>query len=79
VRAAGFKSLTLDFAPQYPNDPVEDGYDPAKFEENWSFIRDVRPVVKQYGPPLTRIDLLSEGAPSSYQPARLQRISIPRL
>jgi hypothetical protein len=77
VRAADFKALTLDFGPEWSNDPIgypQDVYDPAKFEENWGFIRDVRPLVKEYGPPLTRIDLLSEGAPSSYLPATLQRI-----
>lgn len=74
VRAADFKALTLDFGPEGSNDPVEDAYDPTKFDENWSFIRDVRPLVKQYGPTTTRIDLLSEGAPSSYLPGSLQRI-----
>jgi hypothetical protein len=77
VRAADFKALTLDFGPEWSNDPVgfpQDVYDPAKFDENWSFIRDVRPLVKRFGPAITRIDLLSEGAPSSYLPASLQRI-----
>src|SRR5262249_8205227 len=76
VRAADFKSLTVDFGPQGPNDPVEDtSYDPAKFEENWSFIRDVRPLVKEYGPLMTRIDLLSEGGPSNAQPpATVQQV-----
>jgi hypothetical protein len=74
VRKAEFESLTLDFGPEYSNDPSEDVWDPAKFEENWSFIRDVRPLVKQYGPPVTRIDLLSEGAPTSYHPEILERV-----
>jgi hypothetical protein len=77
VRAADFKALTLDFGPEWSNDPIgypQDVYDPAKFEENWSFIRDVRPLVKRFGPAITRIDLLSEGAPSSYLPATLQRV-----
>lgn len=72
VRAAGFASLTVDFSPQGPNDPIgnprRDTYDPSLFAQNWSFIRDIRPLVKKYGPARTRIDLLSEGAPSDYWP-----------
>jgi hypothetical protein len=72
VRAAGFDSLTVDFSPQGPNDPIgnpqHDVYDPSLFAQNWSFIHDIRPLVKQYGPSTTRIDLLSEGAPSDYWP-----------
>jgi hypothetical protein len=79
VRAAGFESLMVDFSPQGPNDPIgnpqHDVYDPATFAQNWSLIRDIRPLVKTYGPPTTRIDLLSEGAPSDYWPfkARLEQ------
>jgi hypothetical protein len=72
VRAAGFDSLTVDFSPQGPNDPIgnpqDDVYDPSLFGQNWSLIKDVRPLVKKYGPTTTRIDLLSEGAPSDYWP-----------
>ena len=46
-------------------------YDPSLFEENWQFIRDVRPLVKQYGPPTTRLDLIAEGAPDYWQPRLL--------
>lgn len=73
IRDAGFDSLTVDFGPIGPNDPIgfdphHDVYEPSQFEQNWSFIKDVRPLVKTYGPSLTRIDLLSEGAPSDYWP-----------
>jgi hypothetical protein len=71
VRAAGFESFTIAFNPWYANDPVGyDGnvYDPSKFEENWQLIRDMRPLIKQYGPPTTRIDVIAEGAPDSWQP-----------
>jgi len=73
IRDAGFDSLTVDFGPIGPNDPIgfdphHDVYEPSLFEQNWSFIKDVRPLVKTYGPSLTRIDLLSEGAPSDYWP-----------
>jgi hypothetical protein len=70
ARAAGFARLTLAFdargsvqpAQQFPNN----NYDPSTFAETWSLIRDVRPLLKQYGPPDTRIDLLNEGAPGDY-------------
>jgi hypothetical protein len=71
VRAAAFNPLTVDLAPQGPNDPIgtpQNLYDPSLFEQNWSFLADVRPLVKTYGPSSTRIDLLSEGAPSDYWP-----------
>lgn len=71
VRKADFAPLTVDFAPQGPNDPIgtpQDLYDPSLFEQNWNFVKDVRPLIKMYGPSSTRIDLLSEGAPSDYWP-----------
>lgn len=71
LRAAGFASVTVTFNPWAANDPIgytKVAYDPSTFEENWQFIRDVRPLVKQYGPPTTRIDLLNEGAPDWWQP-----------
>jgi hypothetical protein len=36
------------------------------FDEDWSFVRDVRPLLKRYGPPSARVDLMSEGAPPSW-------------
>ncbi len=66
MRAAGFKQLTVAFAPMWTNDPVGfevNRWDPSLLEENWSFIRDVRGLVKLHGPPSTRFDLLSAGAP----------------
>ncbi len=75
VRRAGFESLIVEFAPMWTNNPFPqrrpDGdwvnrYERAKFEENWSFVRDVRGLVKQWGPPVTRIDPIVEGAPSDY-------------
>jgi hypothetical protein len=63
--------VTVAFNPWAANDPIgytEVAYDPSLFDENWQFIRDVRPLVKQYGPPTTRLDLLAEGAPDFWQP-----------
>lgn len=71
LRAAGFASVTVAFNPWAANDPVgytNVPYDPATFEENWQFIRDVRPLVKRYGPLTTRLDLLNEGGPDFWAP-----------
>jgi hypothetical protein len=72
VRRFGFRRLTLAFSPQGRNNPVLPGYDPARFEENWRFIREVRALLKRHGPADTRIDLQNEGAPSDYMPAALK-------
>jgi len=74
LRAAGFASMTIAFNPWAANDPIgytDVAYDPSLFEENWQFIRDVRPLVKQYGPATTRLDLLAEGAADYWQPRLL--------
>lgn len=65
VRRLGFMRLEVAFAPGEANDPMDpqSHYDPSLFGENWQLIRYVRGIVKQYGPPDTRIDLLNEGAP----------------
>ena len=75
VRAAGFKQLTVAFGPMWTNDPVGFGvnrWNPSLFEENWSFIRDVRGLVKLHGPPSTRFDLLNEGGPSDHLATKAQ-------
>jgi hypothetical protein len=70
ARAAGFLRLTLAFDPRGSVQPAQvypgNNYDPSTFAESWSLIRDVRPLLKRYGPPDTRIDLLNEGAPGEY-------------
>lgn len=70
ARSAGFLRLTLAFDPRSSVQPAQvfpnNNYDPSTFAETWSLIRDVRPLLKQYGPPDTRIDLLNEGAPGGY-------------
>ena len=70
--------MTVAFNPWVANDPIgytNVAYDPSLFEENWQFIRDVRPLVKQYGPPTTRLDLLAEGAPDYWQPQLLDYVA----
>jgi len=66
VRRSGMAQLTLAFGPTWTNDPLGTNYDPAMFDEDWAFVRDVRPLLKRYGPPSTRVDLMSEGAPPSW-------------
>jgi hypothetical protein len=77
IRTAGFSQVTLAFNPWGPNDPTErfsDGstYDTSLFDENWAFIRDVRSLVRQYGPASTHIDLLNEGASNPSEPTFAQ-------
>jgi hypothetical protein len=67
VRKAGFERLTLVFAPEGANMPLGGFYDPATFEENWELVRDVRPLLKQYGPASTHVDLINEGAPPDWE------------
>jgi hypothetical protein len=64
TRKFGFARLTVVFAPTGANNPLLATYEPAKFQENWQFIKSVRSLVKRYGPARTRLDLMSEGAPS---------------
>jgi hypothetical protein len=75
VRAAGFKELEVVFGPEWTNDPIGfdvNRWDPTMFDENWSLIKTVRPLVKRYGPPVTRFDLLNEGAPADNYPTLAQ-------
>lgn len=68
VRRFGFERLTISFSPQWSNNPREDNWAPARFEENWSFIRDVRALALEHGPDDLRFDLLNEGAASDHSP-----------
>jgi len=83
VRDAGFKRLTIAFSPQGPNSPLlygptgitDSGYDPSLFDENWSFIREVRSLAKRYGPASTHFDLESEGVPGPSDDPALAKIA----
>lgn len=75
VREAGFQRLEIVFGPEWTNDPVgfpDNHWDPAMFDENWSLIKTVRPLVKRYGPTDTRFDLINEGAPSDFLATKQQ-------
>jgi hypothetical protein len=71
VRAAGYVQLTLVFAPEGNDAPLPPApgnvWDPTRFEINWRFIRDVRPLLKRYGPESTHVDLINEGAPPAWE------------
>jgi len=78
VRNAGFSVFTVDFSPQWTNNPIgeygpngltNDRWDPAKFDENWGLVADTHQLVKRFGPPTTHFDFMSEGPPSHYQPS----------
>jgi len=70
VRAARFERLTVAFRPRAANDPTGDVLDPVRFEENLSFVAAVRPLLKQFGPAATRVDLLAEGVATDDQATR---------
>ena len=72
VRALRFARLTISFAPQWTNSPLRLKYDRRTFGENWRFIRTVRALAEHYGPADVRFDLLNEGAPSDFLPARIR-------
>jgi hypothetical protein len=71
VRTAGYAQLTLVFAPEGNDAPLPPApgnvWDPTRFEVNWRFIRDVRPLLKRYGPESTQVDLINEGAPPAWE------------
>jgi hypothetical protein len=71
VRDAGFLQLTLAFAPEGNDAPIPPApgnvWDPSRFEVNWRLIQEVRPLLKRYGPPSTRVDLINEEAPPAWQ------------
>jgi hypothetical protein len=72
VRSAGFKSMVVEYSPQWTNNPIgewgpngleTDRWDPRKFAENWSFVRDTRELIKRNGPAESWFDPASEMAP----------------
>lgn len=74
ARKAGFVRLTVSFGPVWTNNPILRTYDPGKLDENWTFLRYVRALVKRFGPASTRIDLMNEAPQSSADPAADRRV-----
>jgi hypothetical protein len=75
IRSAGFKNLTVNYGPQWTNNPlgdwrpdgsIADIWDPSKLDENWEFIRDTRTLIHKYGPTETWFDPVMELEPTDY-------------
>jgi hypothetical protein len=63
VKAAGFLEIEVSFHPQSNNDPIEwTTFSTDYFQENWSLIQNLRPIVAAAGIPY-HLDLLNEGIP----------------
>jgi len=63
VKAAGFLEIEVSFHPQSSNDPTQwTTFSDDYFQENWSLIQNLRPIIAGAGIPY-HIDLLNEGIP----------------
>lgn len=63
IKAAGFEEIEVGFFPQSANNPVEwTAFSDDYFQENWTLIQNLRPIVVASGIPYHR-DLLNEGIP----------------
>lgn len=63
VKAAGFLEIEVSFHPQSSNDPTQwTTFSQDYFDENWSLIQSLRPIIAASGIPY-HLDLLNEGIP----------------
>jgi hypothetical protein len=63
VKAAGFVEIEVSFHPQSGNDPTQwTTFSDDYFQENWSLIQNLRPIIAGAGIPY-HLDLLNEGIP----------------
>jgi hypothetical protein len=70
VKAAGFEEIEVSLHPQSNNNPIQwTTFSTDYFQENWSLIQNLRPIIANAGIPY-HIDLMSEGIPpaSGYAP-----------
>ena len=74
ARKAGFARLTVSFGPVSSNSPASSSFDPAKLNENWKLIQQVRSLARRYGPRTIRIDLENEAPPNSHDPRLVGRV-----
>ena len=75
VRDAGFRRITVSFAPSGAESPKWPTYDPATLDEAWRLVADVHTLAERYGPAETRFDLLNEGVPLTWwSPAAVARV-----
>jgi hypothetical protein len=72
IKAAGFEEVEVGFFPQSANNPVQwTTFSADYFQENWSLIRNLRPIIVNSGLPY-HLDLLNEGIPPPGYDAMLQ-------
>jgi hypothetical protein len=72
VKAAGFLEIEVSFHPQSLNDPTQwTSFSSDYFQENWSLIQNLRPIIAASGMPY-HLDLLNEGIPPLGYDALLQ-------
>jgi hypothetical protein len=63
IKAAGFVEIEVSFHPQSLNDPTQwTTFSSDYFQENWSLIQNLRPIIAASGIPY-HLDLLNEGIP----------------
>jgi hypothetical protein len=72
IKAAGFEEIEVGFFPQSANNPVEwTAFSDDYFQENWTLIQNLRPIVVNSGIPY-HLDLMNEGIPPPGYDAMLQ-------
>jgi hypothetical protein len=72
IRSIGFSEIIVGFFPQGYNQPVRwTAFQPDLYEENWSLVRNLRPLIVAAGIPY-RIDLANEASPNPRQPIVLE-------
>jgi hypothetical protein len=63
IKTAGFVEIEVSFHPQSSNNPIEwTTFSDDYFQENWSLIQNLRPIIAGAGIPY-HIDLMNEGIP----------------
>ncbi len=72
IHNIGFSEIIVGFFPQGYNQPFRwTTFQPDLYEENWTLIRNLRPLIAAAGIPY-RIDLANEASPSPHQPVALE-------
>ena len=72
IRSIGFSQIIVGFFPQGYNQPLRwTAFQPDLYEENWTLIRNLRPLIAAAGIPYL-IDLANETSPNPRQPIALE-------
>ncbi|HVX42616.1 MAG TPA: hypothetical protein VHC49_01960, partial [Mycobacteriales bacterium] len=64
MKHIGFPEVVITMNPEGANLPTNTDYDPSTYDENFSFLKDIRSVAVASGEPYT-IDLYDEGIPEN--------------